>query len=37
MCYNTAGSYKCLDVLPAVTSCPEGFQFNADTKQCDGE
>lgn len=35
VCYNTKGSYKCLDILPAeTTACPNGFQFDNKINQC---
>lgn len=40
VCSNTPGSYKCLDVIPntnPLPTCPNGYQFNSKTKQCDGE
>lgn len=38
VCYNTRGSYKCLDIKPAtaVNVCPSGFQFDSKIKQCVG-
>lgn len=36
VCYNTPGSFKCLDILPApdAVSCPNGFRFESKIKQC---
>lgn len=37
VCYNTPGSYNCLDVLSAAKNvCPDGFQFDSKIKQCLG-
>lgn len=37
VCYNTLGSYKCLDILQAAPKCQDGFRLNMKTDQCDGE
>lgn len=39
VCYNTIGSYKCLDIipLPEANACPNGYQFDSKIKQCVGE
>lgn len=34
-CMNTIGSYKCLAIKK--TDCKEGFRFNVETEECDGE
>lgn len=38
VCYNTKGSYKCLDIKPAteVNACPSGYKFESKIKQCVG-
>lgn len=38
VCYNTPGSYKCLDILPVTSTriCPNGFKFEEKIKQCIG-
>lgn len=36
VCYNTIGSYKCLDIASA-TSCPDGYKQNSITKLCEGK
>lgn len=36
VCFNTIGSYKCLDIAPA-TSCPDGYKQNSITRQCEGK
>lgn len=39
-CYNTPGSYKCLDILPVGSTpraCPNGFKFDEKIKQCLGD
>uniref|UniRef100_A0A336K111 CSON005259 protein n=1 Tax=Culicoides sonorensis TaxID=179676 RepID=A0A336K111_CULSO len=33
VCFNTEGSYKCLDVLKA-SSCQNGFRYNVKTETC---
>lgn len=39
VCYNTEGSYRCLDIQPAPTqkSCPNGYEFDLRIKQCVGK
>ena len=37
-CYNTMGSYKCLEILPTdETHCDDGFRYNARINQCTGK
>ncbi|XP_055383943.1 fibulin-1 [Condylostylus longicornis] len=32
-CFNTIGSYKCMDIKP--TTCQDGYRFNAKTEECE--
>lgn len=34
VCFNTPGSYRCLDVEPVT--CQDGYRKNPETKQCEG-
>jgi hypothetical protein len=36
VCFNTEGSYNCLDILPASTACSEGYRYNYKSEQCQG-
>lgn len=37
VCHNVPGSYKCLNVYPLSNTCPTGFTFDPQIKQCIGK
>lgn len=39
VCVNSKGSYKCLNINQVsnpIPTCPNGYKFDLDTKQCEG-
>lgn len=39
VCYNTPGSYKCLDIVSpeSAKNCSAGLRYNVKLDQCDGK